>query len=69
MLARKYFWPGCHRMEPYKSYFPNAHLLLPQTETLAARIMVLPTGESVGAADAQRVCEIIHAALSNGCAM
>ncbi len=27
VLARKYFWPGCHRMEPYKSFFPNAHLL------------------------------------------
>jgi dTDP-4-amino-4,6-dideoxygalactose transaminase len=64
VLARKYFWPGCHRMEPYKSFFPNAHLLLPQTEKLSAQIMVLPTGEAVGAEDAQKVCDIIGAALS-----
>ena len=30
VLARRYFWPGCHRMEPYRSHFPHAALLLPQ---------------------------------------
>ena len=30
--ARRYFYPGCHQMEPYRSYFPNAGLLLPETE-------------------------------------
>ena len=24
VLARRYFWPGCHRMEPYRSHFPHA---------------------------------------------
>jgi hypothetical protein len=24
ILVRRYFYPGCHRMEPYRSYFPNA---------------------------------------------
>ncbi len=24
VLARRYFFPGCHRMEPYRSYFPHA---------------------------------------------
>lgn len=23
ILARRYFYPGCHRMEPYRSYFPT----------------------------------------------
>ena len=32
--ARRYFYPGCHRMEPYRSYFPHASLLLPETEKL-----------------------------------
>src|SRR5205823_8509995 len=27
ILARKYFWPGCHNMEPYRSYYPNAGLV------------------------------------------
>ena len=65
VLARKYFWPGCHRMEPYKSFFPNAHLLLPQTEKLAAQIMVLPTGQTVSAGDIEKVCGIVRNALSH----
>jgi dTDP-4-amino-4,6-dideoxygalactose transaminase len=32
--ARRYFYPGCHRMEPYRSYYPNAGLLLPETRLL-----------------------------------
>lgn len=64
VLARKYFWPGCHRMEPYKSFFPNSHLLLPNTERLAASIMVLPTGQAVSVEDVGKVCAIIRTALS-----
>ena len=30
--VRRYFYPGCHRMEPYRSYYPNAGILLPITE-------------------------------------
>lgn len=63
VLTRKYFWPGCHRMEPYKSFQPNAGLLLPQTERVAAQIMVLPTGQSVRDTDVETICEIIRAAL------
>ncbi len=36
VLARRYFYPGCHRMEPYRTLYPDAHLSLPQTEYLAA---------------------------------
>lgn len=64
VLARKYFWPGCHRMEPYKSFYPNAHLLLPNTEKVAAQIMVLPTGTAVDVATVDKVCAIIRTALS-----
>jgi dTDP-4-amino-4,6-dideoxygalactose transaminase len=63
VLARKYFWPGCHRMEPYKSLFPAAHLLLPHTEKLAAQIMVLPTGTAVSEADVMLVCGIVRSAV------
>ncbi|MEQ1439883.1 DegT/DnrJ/EryC1/StrS family aminotransferase [Fontimonas sp. SYSU GA230001] len=47
ILARKYFWPGCHRMEPYRSLFPHAGLLLPVTEDIASRVIVLPTGNTL----------------------
>lgn len=47
ILARKYFWPGCHRMQPYRDLYPHAGLLLPKTEELAARVVVLPSGPSL----------------------
>ncbi len=34
ILARRYFFPGCHQMEPYRSLFPGARLRLPVTEGL-----------------------------------
>jgi dTDP-4-amino-4,6-dideoxygalactose transaminase len=64
VLARKYFWPGCHRMEPYKSLFPDAHRLLPHTEKLASQIMVLPTGTAISEADVMLVCGIIRSAVA-----
>ncbi|MDQ3623051.1 MAG: DegT/DnrJ/EryC1/StrS family aminotransferase [Verrucomicrobiota bacterium] len=61
VLARKYFWPGCHRMEPYRSLQPDAHLTLPHTERVAARILVLPTGQTVTEEIVSKVVSIIQA--------
>jgi dTDP-4-amino-4,6-dideoxygalactose transaminase len=47
VLARRYFYPGCHRMEPYRSSSPDAGLRLPETERLANRVLCLPTGTAV----------------------
>jgi dTDP-4-amino-4,6-dideoxygalactose transaminase len=47
VLARRYFWPGCHRMKPYRDLFPHAGLLLPHTEAVANGVLVLPTGRAV----------------------
>jgi dTDP-4-amino-4,6-dideoxygalactose transaminase len=63
VLARKYFWPGCHRMQPYKALFPNAYLLLPNTELRSAQVMVLPTGQGVTQDNIAAICEIISSAL------
>jgi dTDP-4-amino-4,6-dideoxygalactose transaminase len=60
IIARRYFYPGCHRMEPYRSYFPHAGLLLPETEKLTQRILILPTGTSIGEAEIQTICQIIR---------
>jgi len=32
--ARRYFFPGSHRMQPYRSFFPHSGLLLPVTISL-----------------------------------
>ena len=42
--VRRYFYPGCHRMEPYSAYFPHAGLLLPHTERVLERVLAFPTG-------------------------
>jgi dTDP-4-amino-4,6-dideoxygalactose transaminase len=66
ILARRYFSPGCHRMEPYRSFFPHSGLLLPETERLADRVMCLPTGTAVTGQDINFVAGIIRLALQNG---
>ena len=59
IIARRYFYPGCHRMEPYRSYFPHAGLLLPTTERLVEKLLVLPTGTAVEKEDISRICSLI----------
>lgn len=44
VLARKYFWPGCHKMKPYRDLFPHAGLMLPASDEIARRVVVLPAG-------------------------
>ena len=66
VLARRYFYPGCHRMEPYRSYFPHAGLLLPETEKLSERILSLPTGTAVGLTEITAISQLIHLIVSHG---
>lgn len=47
VLARRYFWPGCHRMEPYRSLQPLAGVVLPVTEDVCEKIFLLPTGSAI----------------------
>jgi len=60
VLARRYFYPGCHRMEPYRSYFPHTGLMLPETENLAKRVLILPTGTEIGSGEIDKICQIIR---------
>jgi dTDP-4-amino-4,6-dideoxygalactose transaminase len=66
VLARRYFYPGCHRMEPYRSYFPHAGLLLPHTERLVTRVLSLPTGTAVDEEKVGQICQILRLAVENG---
>ncbi|MFZ1292993.1 MAG: DegT/DnrJ/EryC1/StrS family aminotransferase, partial [Pseudomonadales bacterium] len=59
ILARKYFWPGCHRMKPYRDLYPHASLLLPDTIKVASQAVVLPTGITLGADDIETVARIV----------
>jgi len=61
IMARRYFYPGCHRVEPYRSRFTES--ALPVTEMLANCVLVLPTGTAVSTDDVDRICEIIRLAV------
>lgn len=65
VLARRYFYPGCHRMEPYCSSSAITSPLLPETERLADRVLVLPTGTAVGPEEIKTISEIIRLVVSN----
>lgn len=60
VLARRYFWPGCHRMEPYRTLDPRASERLPETERVADRVVVLPTGMNVDEDSIRRVMSIVR---------
>jgi dTDP-4-amino-4,6-dideoxygalactose transaminase len=64
--ARRYFYPGCHRMEPYDSLFPLTAARLPVTESIVQRVLLLPTGTAVSSQDINRICQIIKFAVSRG---
>lgn len=65
VLARRYFYPGCHKMEPYKSLYPDAGSSLPETEFVANRVLTLPTGQAITPDIIRGVCAIIGTVLDN----
>lgn len=60
VLARRYFYPACHRMEPYRSNDSLLRRPLPVTERLAATLMTLPTGTAVGEGEITTICRLIR---------
>ena len=60
VLTRRYFYPGCHRMEPYRTRYPQASLWLPETERLANKVLCLPTGTAMGSTEIKGICQLIQ---------
>jgi len=60
ILVRRYFWPGCHNMEPYRTINPHAGDVLKVTEQIAERLLVFPTGCSIEPDDIRRIVTAIH---------
>jgi dTDP-4-amino-4,6-dideoxygalactose transaminase len=65
VIARRYFHPGCHRTEPYRTEDPGAGSRLPVTERLTDRVLVLPTGPALKPADIDRVCALVRLAVTH----
>jgi dTDP-4-amino-4,6-dideoxygalactose transaminase len=66
VIARRYFFPGCHMMEPYCSLFPHSHLLLQITTTTCQRIMSLPNGTAVNEKVIDEICDVIKFVIARG---
>jgi dTDP-4-amino-4,6-dideoxygalactose transaminase len=61
IYARRYFYPGCHRMEPYRSQMAGRlDGLLPETDRLASRVVCLPNGTAIGAAEIDTICNLVR---------
>lgn len=59
VLARRYFYPGCHRSLPYGSIeTPGADL--PITDQVANEVLCLPTGWSVSPKDVSIIGQLIR---------
>ncbi len=59
ILARRYFYPGCHRMQPYQSMPGDTNSRLENTNRLCERVLCLPTGCAVSADDINRICDVL----------
>ncbi|HYP52577.1 MAG TPA: DegT/DnrJ/EryC1/StrS family aminotransferase [Pyrinomonadaceae bacterium] len=66
VIARRYFYPGCHRMEPYRSYYPHAGLMLETTEEVCERVLLLPNGTAVGENEIRDICQVLRLAVGHG---
>jgi dTDP-4-amino-4,6-dideoxygalactose transaminase len=65
ILARRYFYPGCHRMEPYKSFYPNAGLLLPVTEAFSDKLICLPNSTATEIEDVEKIVDLLRFIIDN----
>jgi dTDP-4-amino-4,6-dideoxygalactose transaminase len=55
ILLRRYFYPGCHRMEPYKSSKKYDSLSLQFTEKISAESIIFPTGKQLTIEDVKKI--------------
>lgn len=58
--ARRYFFPGCHQMEPYRTLYPQSGNFLKETESLVSKVFQLPTGTAVTEQDIVIICNLVE---------
>jgi dTDP-4-amino-4,6-dideoxygalactose transaminase len=65
VLVRRYFYPGCHKMEPYKSLYAKNISQLTITDKILSQILCLPTGSCIEEIDIIKICKIIKFIIEN----
>jgi len=65
VVARRYFYPGVHNMEPYVSEQRGRNNELFNVEKISGRIMVLPTGQAMKLSSISTIANILKLAIDN----
>lgn len=60
VMARRYFYPGCHRMQPYINMPDCAPQELVNTEALCNNVMILPGGPSMTLKAVNQIGELLN---------
>jgi len=47
IMVQRYFYPGCHHMEPYRTLYENTKLQLNNSDLVAERVLLFPQGFGV----------------------
>ena len=63
ILARRYFFPGCHRQAPYSK--AGHQTTLPRTDALAGRVLCLPSGSSLADGDVETIVDLMTFTVAN----
>jgi dTDP-4-amino-4,6-dideoxygalactose transaminase len=64
IMVRRYFYPGCHKMEPYASLYRRLSDQLQATDETCEKVLILPNGTGVSPDDVDRVCHAIEEVLA-----
>lgn len=59
ILAKRYFYPGCHKAIPYRDAHAALKMQLPVTDKLTETVLVLPTGSGAAIEDIRCICNVI----------
>ena len=68
VIVRKYFAPGCHDMQVYRSLYPRVEPL-EATERLAERLLILPTGTVIADREIDAICSVLRLAVAESAAL
>ena len=63
VMARRYFYPGCHNSEPYRTLYPRASL--PHTDELCKKVLALPGGSGIDSLE--QVDKIVSCLIAKKC--
>ena len=64
VLARRYFYPGCHEHPPYRTFERTWDL--PVTDGVCRRVLVLPTGTAVEPDTCRTISRLVRELVAGG---